>query len=122
MSTVDKLNKVLETKLAIKEAIESKGQTVGDVFADYPAAIQNIEGGGGSGTFVVPGGMRFAYSKIDKFPENWDWSEFEKETDLSYSFDDCTKLIDVPKMNLTPSNLSNCFNKCNKLKEIDLSK
>ena len=70
MSTVDKLNKVLETKQAIKEAIESKGQIVGDVFADYPAAIQNIEGGGGSGTFVVPGGMRFAYSKIEKFPEN----------------------------------------------------
>lgn len=71
MSTVDKLNKVLETKQAIKEAIESKGQTVGDVFADYPAAIQRIEGGGGSGTFVVPGGMRFSDSKtIEKFPDN----------------------------------------------------
>lgn len=72
MSTADKLSKLLETKEAIKQAIESKGQTVGDVFADYPAAIQNIEGGGGSGTFVVPGGMRFGYSKFEKFPENWD--------------------------------------------------
>lgn len=70
MSTVDKLNKVLETKQAIKEAIESKGQTVGDVFADYPTAIQNIESGGGSGTFVVPKEMKFAYSDITEFPEN----------------------------------------------------
>lgn len=70
MSTVDKLNKVLETKEAIKQAIIDKGGTVGDVFADYPAAIQNIEGGGGSGTFVVPGRMRFGYSKLENFPDN----------------------------------------------------
>ena len=98
MSTVDKLNKVLETKQAIKEAIESKGQAVGDVFADYPAAIQNIEGGGGSGTFVVPGEMRFAHSTFEKFPDNWDWSEIEKETDLNYLFSECSQLNNIPKI------------------------
>lgn len=72
MSTADKLNKVLETKEAIKQAIIDKGGTVGDVFAEYPTAIQNIQGGGGSGTFVVPADMRFGYSNFTEFPEDWD--------------------------------------------------
>lgn len=72
MSTADKLNKLLETKEAIKQAIIDKGGTVGDVFADYPTAIQNIQGGG-SGTFVVPAEMKFAYSEtLEEFPEDWD--------------------------------------------------
>lgn len=121
MSTVDKLNKVLETKQAIKEAIESKGQIVGDVFADYPAAIQNIEGGGGSGTFVVPGGMRFGYSNFEKFPENWDWSEFEKETNLSNAFHTNELLIALPNISPAPTSLNRCFASCKKLKRIDFS-
>lgn len=71
MSTADKLNKLLETKEAIKQAIIDKGGTVGDVFADYPAAIQNIQSGG-SGTFVVPEGIKFAYSSVEEFPGNLD--------------------------------------------------
>ena len=48
-TTVDKLNKLLQTKAAIKTAIEAKGVTVGDAkFADYPTKIAAIEGGGGS--------------------------------------------------------------------------
>lgn len=70
MSTADKLNKVLETKEAIKQAIIDKGGTVGDVFAEYPTAIQNIQGGGGSGRFVVPSGLKFGCSTIEQFPED----------------------------------------------------
>ena len=48
-TTVDKLNKLAQTKAAIKAAIEAKGVTVGDaVFGDYPAKVAAIEGGGGS--------------------------------------------------------------------------
>ena len=72
MSTADKLNKLLETKEAIKQAIIDKGGTVGDVFADYPAAIQNIQGGGGSCRLVVPQDLMFGYSSITEFPEDWD--------------------------------------------------
>ena len=45
MSTADKLNKLLETKAAIKKAIINKGVDVADdtVFADYPAKIDAIE-------------------------------------------------------------------------------
>lgn len=49
-TTADKLNKLLETKAAIKQAIVSKGVEVGEdvVFADYPTKISAIEAGGGS--------------------------------------------------------------------------
>lgn len=43
-TTADKLNKVLQSKAAIKAAIEAKGVTdVGDVLADYPSKIESIE-------------------------------------------------------------------------------
>lgn len=48
-TTADKLNKLSQTKAAIKTAIEAKGVTVGDAtFADYPSKIQAISGGGGT--------------------------------------------------------------------------
>ena len=42
MGTIrDKLNKAIESKAAIKAAIESKGvENVGDVLADYPDKIK----------------------------------------------------------------------------------
>ena len=45
MSTADKLNKLLETKQAIKQAIINKGVEVTDdtKFADYPSKISSIE-------------------------------------------------------------------------------
>ena len=122
MSTADKLNKVLETKQAIKQAIIDKGGTVGDVFADYPTAIQNIQGGGGSGTFVVPAKMRFAYSKIEEFPEDWDWSEFEEVTNTDNLFDDCGSLKTVPKLKFNNlQSAKNMFDGCKAVKSIDTS-
>ena len=45
-TTADKLNKILESKAAIKAAIESKGVTdVGDVLAGYAAKIESIQTG-----------------------------------------------------------------------------
>lgn len=47
-TTADKLNKLLETKTAIKDAIVAKGVAVADTdtFASYPAKIAEISGGG----------------------------------------------------------------------------
>lgn len=48
-TTADKLNKLSQTKTAIKAAIEAKGVTVGDAtFAEYPSKISAISGGGGT--------------------------------------------------------------------------
>ena len=51
MSTADKLNKLITTKSAIKEAIQNKGVTVtdADTFASYADKINSITSGGGSG-------------------------------------------------------------------------
>lgn len=46
MSISDKLNAVLTTKNAIKQALINKGQEVGDVFSEYPQIIENMEVGG----------------------------------------------------------------------------
>lgn len=64
----DSLNKLKEIKSDIKEAIINKGVEVGDKFEEYAAGIDQIKGG----KFVVPEGMKFAYSKISEFPEDWD--------------------------------------------------
>ena len=46
-TTADKLNKILESKAAIKAAIEEKGvPDVGNVLADYPEKIKSIQSGG----------------------------------------------------------------------------
>lgn len=46
MGTIaQKLSKLLETKADIKAAITEKGQTPGNVFADYPAKIRAIQTG-----------------------------------------------------------------------------
>lgn len=46
-TTADKLNKLSQTKAAIKAAIETKGVTVGNAtFAKYPSKISAISGGG----------------------------------------------------------------------------
>lgn len=42
-TTADKLAKLAATKADLKAAIKEKGQTVGDVFSTYPAAVRAIK-------------------------------------------------------------------------------
>ena len=57
MSTADKLNKLITTKAAIKEAIQNKGVTVTDTdtFASYADKISSITSGGHEFDFTVLG-------------------------------------------------------------------
>lgn len=49
-TTTDKLQKILDSKNAIKIAIEDKGvQNVGDILSEYAEKIASIQTGGGSG-------------------------------------------------------------------------
>lgn len=51
MAIADKLQSILDSKAAIKSAIEAKGvENVGDILADYPDKIAEIETGGGGYT------------------------------------------------------------------------
>ena len=69
-TTADKLNKVLETKEAIRTAINNKGGTLTetDTFASYPTAINNIQSGGTNepititqnGIYTAPEGIGYS--------------------------------------------------------------
>lgn len=59
-TTADKLDLLEATKADLKAALAEKGQTVGDVFSTYPAAVRAIETGGGSVTITI--GSNFADS------------------------------------------------------------
>ena len=52
-TTADKLAKLNATKADLKAAIKEKGQTVGDVFSTYPAAVRAIETGAKMETVLV---------------------------------------------------------------------
>lgn len=147
-TTADKLNKILESKAAIKAAIEAKGVSdVGDVLAEYPDKIASISGGGG-GKFVVPNGLRFAYS-ISLDPELFDTRKVIQMgymlayfnsptiTSLDLSSWDVSSAMYTNQMFLSCYTLesiimplftepkvvdmSAMFNGCSKLKTIDLS-
>ena len=72
-TTADKLNKVLQTKEAIRTAINNKGGTLttSDKFSDYATAIDNIQSGSANepititqnGTYTAPDGV--GYSPIN---------------------------------------------------------
>lgn len=117
-TTADKLNKILESKAAIKAAIEAKGVTdVGDVLADYPDKIASISGG--SGKFVVPDGLKFGYSKV------FDATQFDTSqlTDMSNIFINY-RGVSLDLSGLDTSNvtdISSMFSGCSSITSLDLS-
>ena len=76
MATTDKLNRLKQTKADLKAALIEKGQTPGDVFADYPAKVRAIKTGGG-GTDVS--GVTAAASDVRKGKVFVDSTGAEKE-------------------------------------------
>ena len=97
-TTADKLNKLLETKAAIKQAIIDKGVDVGDdvVFADYPSKISAIESGSNDEFLALrtlnhtnyAGLFQYYYGEsLDDFGiENWDTSNV---TNMERAFANC---------------------------------
>jgi len=119
-TTADKLNKILDTKGNIKQAIIDKGVDVDDtiVFADYPEKISEIQSGGGKAKIVD--GTKFAYSTFVDFPE-YDMSYVSEMADTSYLFYYCNNLISTPELDLNSSTtLQNAFNRCDNITELFL--
>lgn len=137
-STIDKLNKVQETKAAIKAAIIAKGVDVSDdtIFADYPNKISEITSGEGSGdstTYENPnfyeirtnGGTDCSYlfhnyngTSLDI--SNWDVS---KVINMSEMFSWCSNLQELNLSNWDMTNVSNTdrmFDACRKLHTLRL--
>lgn len=136
MSVVDQITRLSNAKAAIKTSIENKGVTVGDdVKLDaYPALIDSIEAGGGSGeTHINPdfyelrtkNGTNYDqlfrdYNGPDIDVSQWDTS---KVTSAQYCFSNCTKSMDISNWDLSSlTNATNMFDHfANGNKYIDLS-
>ena len=132
MGTItDKLNKLAETKSAIKTAIVNKGVAVSDTdtFASYANKIASISGGGGG--FVIPDGVKLGYSRV--IPDNIDTSnvtdmrdmfayseaytipliDTSNVTNMSYMFEYCENLTTIPLLNTSKvTNMRNMFTFC----------
>ena len=112
MSIINKINKLLDTKAAIKQAIIDKGVEVNDdtVFADYPskiAAITSGESGGGGN---------------DSYYENLFLATTSDNTDYSYLFNNCNKpSLDLSRFDTSKvTDMSYMFRNCDAT-SLDLS-
>ena len=117
-TTADKLNKLKETKQAIKTAIVNKGVEVTDTdtFASYASKIDSIQTGGSGGGFVIPNGVKLAYSTV--IPDNIDTNNV---TDMSYMFKYCSRLTAIPSIDTNNvTNMSYIFDSCSNLTTIPL--
>jgi surface protein len=131
--TASKLNKLLETKAAIRQAIIDKGVEVGEdtVFADYPTKIAAIETSGGSDDFLA---LRtnnntnynslFAFyegESIESFGiDTWDTSNV---TNMSSMFQNCGSLTELDLSNFNTGNvrdISAIFVYCVSLETLDI--
>ena len=137
MATADKLQKLLETKAAIRNAIINKGVEVSDdtVFADYASKIDAIEAGSSGGeTYENPefyeirtgGGTScrglFAYY----WGASLDISNFDisNATRMDYMFTWCSNLKSLDVSNFDTSQVTTMYNMfyyCQSLTSLDVS-
>ena len=131
-TTADKLNKVLETKEAIRTAINNKGGTLttSDKFSDYATAIDNIKSGGGDNLlqYIIDnkGGdgkpscrcLFYLYygTNLDNIIPQLDTS---KVSDMQEMFSGCYNLTTIPPLNTSSAtSMNKMFYGCSKLTTI----
>ena len=134
MATADKLQKLLETKAAIRQAITNKGVEVPDdtVFADYPSKISAIESDGSGGNendwlnVRSNGGMSYVYLFYGCSAESLDVSSLDTSNAMFMHnmFANCGSLksLDLSSFNTSKvTNMSKMFWMCDDLISLDLS-
>ena len=128
-TTAQKLNKILETKEAIRTAINNKGGTLTttDTFASYPSAIDSLPSGGGNTLKVLLDATKSCYHlfynyKGESVNDLISYSDTSSVTTISNMFEDCTNLFTIPQLNTSNvTNMSNMFYSCSNLKTIDIT-
>ena len=137
MTISEELNKLINSKEAIRQSIIAKGTDVGtDVpFSDYASKIDEIQtGSGGGSSYLNPdffeirtnGGADYSYLFYEYSGSNLDLSNWDtsKVTDMSSMFYQCQLLtsLDVSNWNTyNVTSLYNMFGYCTKLTSLDLS-
>lgn len=129
-TTADKLQRALDNKNAIKQAIINKGGTVGDNMSEYASAIDNLPSGGGENLLQTLITGKGAYAGKNLF-YNYKGNnvDFIKDLDFSnngtadYMFAYAENLISIPTNFMTNNveSLDSTFNSCFNLKSISLS-
>lgn len=128
-TTADKLNKLLETKAAIKQAIIDKGVDVGEdvVFADYASKISAIESGGTDEFLAMRtlNGTDMSYLFYYYLGTELDVSNFDTSntTNMGYMFGHCINLTELDLSNFNTINVTSMkymFNDCINLEILDI--
>ena len=135
-TTAEKLNKILQTKEAIRTAINNKGGTLTttDKFSDYATAIDNIQSGGGKSTiYKTLKAMGANWAKAFHVYSSSELNLFYYMTELSESdlppsnnvanmasmFHGCSKLTSIPQLDTSScTNTNNMFRDCSSLTTI----
>lgn len=126
-TTTDKLNKLLETKEAIKTAIKAKNVSVSnsDPFSSYPSKIESISTGGGTGGSGLdwsaigyseqPQSLINGYNYAKQIYDNWS----PKQTSLFYNGN--ANLVFFPLVDTSNvTSLYNAFYACSSLISVPL--
>lgn len=132
-TTAQKLNKILETKEAIRTAINNKGGTLTttDTFASYPSAIDSLPSGGGdslkeyldetkNASYMFCGYTYIGgYDRSTTWNSNLTYERLQKilnynttsnVTNMQGMFSNCDKLTSIPLINTSlVTNMSNMF-------------
>ena len=134
MSTADKLNKLLETKQAIKQAIINKGVEVADdtVFADYPGKIESImsEGVDPYYEYLWNGATNYNTNYFYLF-QSYSGSELDvsgldtsNAITMMYMFYNCKTLTELDLSNFDTRNVTimeSMFKECTNLTAVNIS-
>lgn len=119
MTTAENLNRIIQAKNDIKQAIENKGVTVGNIMIDGYAEKINEIPQEVRGKWLIPNGTKFTESTWKEFDgKNMDPSNL---TLLNETFQNCiwAETIDLTGWNvIKPTQMSSTFWGCQKLTNI----
>lgn len=127
-TTAQKLNKILETKEAIRTAINNKGGTLTttDTFASYPSAIDSLPSGGGNTLKTLLDATKscsylFYNYKGTSVNELISYSDTSSVTKMNEMFNGCSNLTTIPQLDTrSVTNINNMFRECSHLTTIKL--
>lgn len=125
-TTAQKLNKILETKEAIRTAINNKGGTLTttDTFASYPTAIDNLPSGGGGSLKTLLDATKSTYYLFKDYKGTSvegliSYSDTSGVENMRYMFFNCSNLSTIPQLNTSNvTNMENMFSNCSSLTTI----
>lgn len=121
-TTAQKLNKILETKEAIRTAINNKGGTLTttDTFASYPTAIDNLPSGGSTLKTLLDATKSCYYLFFNYAGTSANdlisYNDTSNVTNMDSMFSECINLTTIPQIDTSNvTDMSNMFDRCQKL-------